>query len=101
MNFTSLVRTMLERGADPDVRDGMGNTVLRETISAKSFALLIAYGIDMNARNWEGTVLAATTPDYWAGASIETPRQRHVEKAVLASRRLCEDVARMLVEMTQ
>jgi len=61
-----LARLALARGADPNVRDGNGNTTLHSavfcnTIATPAFvALLLGAGADVNQRNGEGTLPLGT-----------------------------------------
>ena len=97
--MSGVVKILLDRGASVDKHDVLGNTPLMEAMTKHDFDLLIKYGADVTGARENADlcwVYEAGAPGWEKG----WPR-RTIAYAVLASPRLCEDLARTIIELTQ
>ena len=104
-SYTKAIMILLDRGARVNHVNVHGNCALVFCRNRSDFNMLISRGADVDLVAPVLPRLDITDALFEAGLSRAHPVRRRVQKevglVVLASPRLCEDLARLVVELTQ
>ena len=105
-DYTTAIKTLLDRGADANNVNSSRECVLEFCKRPEDVALLATYGAEPDLVR-QPTAYYGVNQAYWEAGGTMVRHDKHwelrraVQVIVLAHPRLCEDLARLVVELTQ